>query len=299
MIKYLVIGADGLVGSRFVELKRKEKLLTPSISELDITDIGSVRNYFETNEFDACVNFAAYTNVDEAKKQRGDKSGLAWVLNVEGARNVAKTCHDFERFLIHISTDFVFPGTEDNPGPYEENAQTPEAPEKLSWYGWTKLEGERKVMEECPKAAIIRIAYPYHPAKYELKTDFAKKILELYDKGDLYPLFEDQIFSPTYVDELVDVIESLAEKKIAGIYHAASRDQTSFFDFGSYLIEKVRGVKNAAKKGSMKEFLKEPGRTPRPRLGGLKTEKTQKKLGFEFKTWREAVDDFVKKSIFS
>lgn len=299
MVKYLVIGADGLVGSRFVDLKRKEELLTPSIDELDITDKKSVGDYFEENEFDVCVNFAAYTNVDEAEKQRGDKGGLAWALNVEGAKNVAKACQDFERFLIHISTDFVFPGTQEKPGPYEESAQVPESSEKISWYGWTKLQGEKGVTKECRQAAIIRIAYPYHPAKYELKKDFAKRILELYDKGKLYPLFEDQIFSPTYVDELVGVIEILAEKKASGIYHAASRDQTSFFDFGSYLIKKARGEKEALQKGSMKEFLKKPGRTPRPRLGGLKTEKTQEKLGFKFKTWKKAVDEFVKNLDFS
>ena len=295
MIKYLVIGADGLVGSRFVELKGKKQILTPSIDELDITNEESIRNYFENNEFDVCVNFAAFTNVDEAEKQRDDKKGLVWVLNVEGAKKFAKVCHDFERFLIHISTDFVFPGTEEKPGPYEEDAETPKSPSEISWYGWTKLEGERRVMEECPESAIVRISYPYYAAPYEQKTDFAKKIVELYDKEELYPLFEDQVVSVLYVDDIVEVIEKLAEKKLPGIYHAVSADQATYYDFGSYLVKKYKG-KDAVlpRKGSMKEFLKAPDRTPRPRMGGLRTEKTQERLGIKFRTWKESVDEFVK-----
>lgn len=294
MINYLVIGADGLVGSRFVELKGKKQVLTPSIDELDITNEDSIRGYFENNEFDVCVNFAAFTNVDEAEKQRDDKTGLAWVLNIEGAKNIAKVCHDFERFLIHISTDFVFPGTKEYPGPYEEDAKTPDSPDEISWYGWTKLEGERRVIEENPESAIVRISYPYYAAPYEQKTDFAKKIIELYDKDELYPLFEDQVMSPLYVDDLVEVIEKLAEKKFPGIYHAVAADQATYWDFGSYLVEKYKG-KDAVppKKGSMKEFLAAEGRTPRPRIGGLRTEKTQERLGIKLRTWKEAVDEFV------
>lgn len=293
MIKYLVVGADGLVGSRFVELKREDELLTPSIDELDIANEESIRNYFENNEFDVVVNFAAYTNMDEAENQRGDKTGLSWVLNVEGAQNLAKVCHDFERFLIHISTDFVFTGSQEEPGPYTEDAKTPETPDGLTWYGWTKLEGERRVIETYPETAIVRIAYPYYAASYEKKMDFAKKIINLYDKGQLYPLFEDQVLSPLYVDDLVEVIEKLAEKKVSGIYHAVSADQTTYWDFGNYVIEKARGKKDAPEKGLVTEFLKTPGRTPRPIKGGLSTQKTQEVLGIKFRSWKEAVDEFV------
>lgn len=293
---YLVIGASGLVGSRFVELKKKDEVLTPFLDVLDITDEDSVEEYFKKNKdsFDTVINFAAYTDVDGAEKQRGDKSGIAWVLNVEGAKNVAEVAHKYDKFLIHISTDFVFPGTEEDPGPYTEDAKTQETPKGISWYGWTKLEGERRVNEACPEAAIVRISYPYYAARYELKTDFAKKMLDLYKEGNLYPLFEDQVMSTLYVDDLVEVVDKLAEKRTPGIYHAVSSDQSTYWDFGSYLIEKAIGKKDAPEKGSMEEFLKAEGRTPRPRLGGMRTEKTQEKLGLKFKTWRQGIDDFVR-----
>lgn len=297
MKKFLVIGASGLIGSRFVELVASEKHVTPSEEELDITSEESINSFFEKHkgDFDVCINFAAYTDVDGAEKQRGDETAIAWTLNVEGAQKVAKACQKSGKFMIHISTDFVFLGTEDNPGPYDEETPTPDFSEKIGWYGWTKSVSEKKVREVNPNSAIVRISYPFYAEEYDLKTDFAKKILELYDAGKLYPLFEDQVITPIYVDDLVKGLEKVGELEKSGVYHIVSADSTTYWDFGSYLIEKARGEEGAPEKGSMKEFLKGEGRTPRPRLGGLKTQKTQKALGMKFRTWREMVDEFVEK----
>src|SRR3990167_9354962 len=284
-MKYLVIGGSGLIGSRFVELTKKNNIiLSPSEKELDITSGPSVDNFFKNSKFDIVVNFAAYTNVDGAEKERGDKKGIVWGLNVGAAENLAKACKKYGKFLIHISTDFVFLGTEGNPGPYAEEAQLPDFSEKIGWYGWTKNMAEGKVRQACPNSAITRTAYPFYAAEYRQKTDFAKKILELYDRGELYPLFEDQVMTPVYVDDLVSALQKLSKLARPGIYHIVSADTTTYWEFGNYLIEKARDVKNAVIKGSMEEYLKTPDRTTRPRLGGLKSEETQKILGMKFKT---------------
>ncbi|KKP31142.1 MAG: hypothetical protein UR21_C0015G0016 [Candidatus Woesebacteria bacterium GW2011_GWC2_31_9] len=129
-----------------------------------------------------------------------------------------------------------------------------------------------------------------------MKLDYAKSYLKLFDEGKLFPIFTDQILTPLLIDDLTPALEKIIEIKQTGIYHVVSSDTTTPFEFVSYLLEKARGVTNVVQKGSMEEFLKVEGRTPRSRLGGLKTEITQEKLGIKFKTWREMVDEFIKRS---
>ena len=296
-MKYLVIGGSGLIGSRFIDLtKKNNKILSPDETKLDITDKASVEGYFAGNKdkFDVVINFAAYTNVDGAEKERGDKKGIVWRLNVEGAENLAKICRNYGKFLIHISTDFIFPGTKENPGPYAEDAKLPGNMDKIGWYGWTKMEVERQGRKINKYAAIVRPAYPFRASPYKQKLDFARNILALFDEDKLYPLFSDQRLTPVFIDDLVSALEKIAILKRPGIYHVVTSDVTTPFDFANYLLEKARGVKGVVEKGSMEKFLNVPGRTPRPRLGGLKSQKTQKILGMKFKTWKQSVDEFVK-----
>ena len=293
--KILVFGADGLVGSRFTDLYHKETpTITPKSEELDITNKKAVELYFETykNEFHSVVNFAAFTDVDGAEKEKGNEKGVVYLVNAVGAQNLAEATKAFDKYFIHISTDFVFPGKEENPGPYPEDARLTEKPEELTWYGWTKLVGEKRVRQVNKNASIVRISYPYR-AQFAGKLDYARKILSLYDEGGLYPMFSDQKMTPTFIDEAAKVIYLLLEEKKVGIYHITSCDLTTPFEFANYILEKAKGVKRAVTEGSMKEFLEVPGRAPRPRLGGLLTEKTRKELGITLMTWKEAVDEFV------
>lgn len=289
-----IVGATGLVGSRFVDLYPKsEEVSTPEISDLDITSMDSVNNYFNDNEVDAVVNFAAYTNVDGAEKERGDKNGAAWKLNVDGVENLLKACNDKDIFLVQVSTDFVFKGNETDPGPYSEDKKIPDDDLGISWYGWTKNRAEKIISASGVRCAIVRISYPFYPSKFEGKLDFAKGFLKLFDENKLYPVFSDQNNSILNVDELFKPLLKIINNEIQGTFHIVSSDTTTPFDFVCYLLEKARGAKDVLQKGSMLEFLKAPGRTPRPRLGGLKTELTQEKLGMSFKTWREMVDEFI------
>jgi len=294
MKKVLVIGASGMVASRFVDLARDRFRITPIDEKiLDITDGKAIEKYSDEHKFDVVINFAAFTNVDGAEAQKGDKSGLVWKLNVGGPENLAKVCKEKNIFLVHISTDFVFPGNEVKPGPYDEDVPIPETSESIGWYGWTKNRAEKVVAESGIRYAIVRYGYPFRAANYDLKKDWARNLINLYNEQKLYPLFDDQVQSILFIDDLVEPLAKIINEEIMGIFHIAPTDTTTPYESGSYLLEKYAGKSVELQKGSMAEFLKTSGKAARPRLGGLKVEKTETKLGIKFKNWREMVDEFV------
>lgn len=294
MKKIAVIGGTGMVASRFIDLSGKNFEIA-SIDEktLDITDKEAVKLYFNSNRFDSIINFAAFTNVDGAETQRGDEEGLVWKLNVEGSQNLAEVSDKNGIFLIHISTDFVFPGNRLYPGPYSEDSKLPENPDGIGWYGWTKNRAEKVILNINPRAAIVRYGYPFRASAFELKLDWARNLIKLYDEQKLYPLFDDQIYSVLFIDDLVEPLSKIIEEKSSGIFHIASSNTTSPYEAGKYLLEKYTGKEVTLQKGSMEEFLKRSGVTPRPQFGGLNDVRTQKSLNVKFKTWMEMIDEFI------
>lgn len=288
-MKILVTGGNGLVGSHFIE--HYSDVLSPSANELDITDQKSVENFFKLNRLDVIIHFAAFTDVSAAENERGNKKGLCWTVNVGGTANLIKAIK-YQPYFIYISTDVVFSGNKDNPGPYAEDFP-PEQDEKLlSWYGWTKKEAENLVSNNLENWAILRISNPSR-AKYGLKLDYVRKILTLFDTGKLYPLFNDQYLTLTFIDEVTESLKILLQKKLAGFFHVSSNNIFTPYKLANYLIEKTRGVKNAARPISIESFLKNnPARYPK--FGGLKVEKTQQLLDLRFKSWEEAINSLAK-----
>ncbi|MBI3103885.1 NAD(P)-dependent oxidoreductase [Candidatus Daviesbacteria bacterium] len=295
-MKILVTGANGLVGSHFVEnylpdSKTTNTILSPNKNELDITDQKSVENFFKVYKPEAVIHFAAFTDVSAAEEERENKNAPCWTVNVEGIANLIKAV-DYQPYFIYISTDVVFSGSKDNPGPYAED-HPPEQDEKLlSWYGWTKREAEILVSKNLKNAAILRIANPSR-AKYNQKLDYVRKILRLYDTNQLYPMFDDQYLTLTYINEVTKTLKILLKDKLTGVFHASSTNVFTPYKLANLLIEKVRGKKNAVKPVSIEPFLKDnPSRYPK--YGGLNVERTEKLLGLKFMQWEEIIEDLAK-----
>lgn len=295
--KILVLGGSGLVGSRYVELhKDKNELLTPTLEEFNFLNPKLIEKYLKDKNISAVINFAAYTDVGEAEKERGDKKGMCWKINVEGIKNLCNTV-DKNIYFIQISTDMVFLGSVDDPGPYKEDHKLIEDPEKLTWYGYTKGEGERIIAKHFKIPSILRIMYPVR-AKFDQKLDYLRKLLKLYIDGNLYPLFSDQQISITFIDEACKVLNIMISDKKTGIYHCSSYDLTSPFEITNYLIEAKYRVKGAVKCISINEFLKNMFNPVRyPIFGGLKVEKSENILGVKYLGWKDIVNVLIKQNI--
>ncbi|MDO9028253.1 MAG: sugar nucleotide-binding protein, partial [Candidatus Roizmanbacteria bacterium] len=166
MIKIALTGADGLVGSRVVELLKTDFEFIPlPQTKMDITNVDQVNDVLKNIDFDFFLHLAAYTNVPKAEAEQD----LAFKINRDGTKNVFDVVATKGKKFIYISTDFVFDGI--NP-PYFEDSR----PNPTSVYGASKYEGEKIVnplrqLADGGQAIIVRISYPYR-AHFELKKDF-------------------------------------------------------------------------------------------------------------------------------
>ena len=283
-MKILVTGASGMVGSRFVETYPDRKnLLTPDLDVFDLTRPESVSAYFSNHsDITAVINLAAYTNVSEGQKQKGDKASLCYQLNVVGTQNLIDQIKDKDVYLIHISTDMVFPGDAADPGPYAEDHPLNPDENRLTWYGYTKALAERIATSSLPSAAILRLIYPV-VASYELKLDYLRAPLAYYEKNkNLYPVFDDQKMNITAVDEICLCLNRLLETRFTGVFHTGSADITTPYEIMVQLFDLVYGHHDMVKPGKT-----DPTRYPQ--FGGLLNQETEKHLGIHFSTSAEIV----------
>lgn len=303
--KLLVIGPSSLVGSHFVEtfsnkyeisgLGRTNIFGSDKLAPFNTVDIQDKSNLIQAvkdSSAEVVINYAAETNVDGCEAEREKSDGRVYLTNAAAVGWMAEACKETGKIFYQISTDFVFDGTQ---GPYSENDTSGLDTNKIGWYGYTKHLGERELIERLPHDnCIVRISYPYR-ARFKLKSDFARNILDLYQKGMLFPLFTDQLFSPTLIDDVSSAIDFLIAYDARGTYHVASRDVTSPFKFGSNLLSIFFAgfTSTILTRGLLSEFNKLSGRAPRPVRGGLKTDKIAR-LGFTPRSTEEGISELFR-----
>lgn len=285
MGEILITGGSSFVASKAIEGSyfSSHKLLLPSQKELDITDLNSVRDYVKNA--DVVINIAAFTDVKNATLEL---SGPAWNINVKGVANLAKACKDVDKFLIHFSTDGVFPIANNSKGPHSESQQIVDNPNLVSSYGYTKLKGEIEIVKSGARFAILRIAYPFGNARFPEK-DYITKLIRSIKLG--YALFDDQEFTPTYTRSLSLVLERLLEQQPLGIFHWTCKGVTTPYQIGVYLNDKLNLGLNV-KRGYLSDFEKERGKQPYAKFGGLSSEITERILSLEAPTWQESLNEF-------
>ncbi|MGV9411968.1 dTDP-4-dehydrorhamnose reductase [Nocardia sp. NPDC003693] len=218
--RLVVTGARGQLGRAL--LRHAPGARGYGRAELDITDADAVRAVL--NPGDIVVNCAAYTAVDLAETD----VDAAFAGNATGPAVLAAACADIGARLVHISTDYVFPGTANRP--YEPGDPTGPA----TVYGRSKLAGEQAVLELDPRARVVRTAWVYTGTD----GDFVATMRRLERERDTVNVVADQIGSPTYAPDLAAGLLELAgrltadpgESVIPRILHAGNAGQASWFE---------------------------------------------------------------------
>jgi len=285
-MKIIGTGLSGLVGSRIVELlSDKYNFVDFSLdSGVDITDKSLLRKAFQENkEAQVVLHLAAFTDVNKAWEQRGDKNGLCYKVNVIGTRNIAELCAKYDKYLIHISTDFVFDGKNPPTGGYTEE----DKPNPIEWYGETKYWAEKEVEKSQVKHCIARIAFPFR-TNFPKKLDLVRKIIKGLKENSLPPMFADQIITPTFIDDIAHALGSLINRSAQGIYHLVGSTSLSPFELAVQIAEVFGFNKRTIKKASLEEYFEKGGR-PRQKNLALSNKKLKKELRVEMKRLPEAL----------
>ncbi|MEZ4907641.1 MAG: dTDP-4-dehydrorhamnose reductase [Saprospiraceae bacterium] len=227
--KILVTGASGQLGRSFQSLTEvfdNLEFVFTDVEFLDITNIQSVNEVFSTEKPNYCINCAAYTLVDKAE----ENVELNNRINIDGPKNLAHACKDFNAKLIHISSDYVYNGFDQNVVFAEDDYLNP-----LSVYAKSKLEGELQIKKYLSDYMIFRTSWLYS----EYGNNFVKTILKYSKERDELKVVNDQEGSPTYAIDLAhDILKILARDDFQnGIYNYSNEGFVSWFEFAKEIVD--------------------------------------------------------------
>lgn len=228
----IVTGANGQLGNsvrQWAEKYPQYIFVYTDIDTLDICDATAVKSFVKEKGADYIINCAAYTAVDKAE----DDETLCARINQEAVQNLGEAAQEVGAKVIHVSTDYVFDGT--NHVPYVETDATCPA----SVYGRTKLAGEQALLKVCPESSvIIRTAWLYS----EFGNNFVKTMLRLGSEREQLSVVFDQVGSPTYAGDLAAAILTVLEQAekgsfVPGVYHFSNEGVCSWYDFAVKIME--------------------------------------------------------------
>jgi len=249
------------------------------VEELDITDRETVVAFVEHNQIDGIVNCAAYTAVDKAEENQE----LCDLLNRVAPGYLAEAIERRGGWLIQISTDYVFDGT--NHTPYVET--DPVCPNSV--YGRTKLAGEEAAQQACPNTMIIRTAWLYST----FGNNFVKTMIRLGKERQELGVIFDQIGTPTYARDLaVAIFAAINQGVKPGVYHFSNEGVISWYDF-TKAIHRIAGINDChVRPLHTSEY---PTPAARPHYSVLDKTKIKQTYGLEIPYWEESLSECVAK----
>lgn len=256
-------GLSGLVGSRVEELlSHKHTFLSDPALDIVQKDAPYL-SIAEHEGVEWVLHFAAYTNVQqaEADREKGELSA-AWQVNVNGTEHVLNACKKLGLRMLYVDTDYAFDGTQKT---YTES----DSPHPQGWYAITKSEGAARVLR-YEGGLVIRISNPYR-ANPVGKTDFVHKMLERLAQGGEIVAPADQLFVPTFIDDIARAVDVLLSKNASGVYHVVGSQALSPYDAGRSIARLYGYNGELVKKTAFSEYF--AGRAPVPQYAQLLNEK--------------------------
>ena len=278
----LVTGSNGQLGSELNSLSSNYNYNFFFVSKetLNITDENDLKNFCETNVITHIINCAAYTAVDKAE----DEKVLANNINHIAVKNMASISKELNISLVHISTDYVFDGT--NHIPYKEDDST--NPNGI--YGQTKLDGEKAIIESnLNNSIIIRTSWVYS----SFGNNFVKTMLNLSKKLDTLGVIFDQVGTPTYAKDLaktiLDILPNIKNDN-ATIYNYSNEGSISWYDFAKAIFE-ISNININVNPIETKDY---PTPAKRPNYSILNKSKIKKEFDIMIPYWKDSLEKCLK-----
>jgi dTDP-4-dehydrorhamnose reductase len=223
--RIVILGGRGMLGTDLTKICGQQGFNVEvfDLPEFDITNSQQLKEALSNTK--TIVNCAAYTNVDGAESE----AELAYQVNAEAAGRLGAFARDADKWVLHISTDFIFDGRSDRP--YVET----DLPNPINEYGKTKLAGEQLLIQSGCRHCIIRIQWTYGSAG----NNFISKLIQRAETDKELKVVDDQIGSPTATTEVAKVICELLRKKPTGLFHFASAGYVSRYEMAKFIFDKL------------------------------------------------------------
>lgn len=294
MKKVVITGLSGAIGSRFCEqlpknckiydLYHKNKAPSKKVVHIkfDLLDQARTLSVLEKIEPDIILHLAAITHIDKCEKdKKNGKTGVVWKTNVDATENIAEFCSNKSTKIIFLSTECVFDGEKGN---YVETSFK----KPKNWYGVTKDEAEKIVLQNHENSAIVRSVVAFHENDEE-KTLFGKFLKEFKNKRK-FKAVSDQIITPTYTDDIVKSINILINNFQPVIFHISSAAKISPYEFALKIAKKFNFDQSLVIGTSLDDYFGKEKAKLRLKKILLNSKMTYSRLGFHPLTIDEALE---------
>jgi dTDP-4-dehydrorhamnose reductase len=271
-LRILLTGRDGQVGWELARaLPALGEVIPTDRTVLDLADPDAIRRVVRQAKPDLVVNAAAYTAVDKAESERE----LATVVNAIAPGVLAEEAKRLGALLVHYSTDYVFDGEKHSP--YTED----DAPNPLSHYARTKLEGEHAIAASACRHLILRTSWVYSPRA----TNFYQIILRKARANEPMRMVDDQTSVPTTSAFLATHTLGVLRRAVEGLFHLVPSGQASRYEFALQVVKRASSSSRVEAVGSSCF----PSAARRPEYSVMSNGKVARLLGGPFPDWRESL----------
>jgi dTDP-4-dehydrorhamnose reductase len=282
-MRILLTGANGFIGYYIVEqlLQKDHEVIATGKGDnrlpfdaqknfiyetMDFTDPFQVNDVFAKHTPDVVIHAGAMGKPDECEQNQWK----AYTTNTEGTVTLLVNAEEIKSFFVYISTDFIFDGEK---GMYRED----DVAAPVNFYGKTKLEGEEAVKEYTHDWAIARTVLVYGKPQVG-RSNILTIVKEKLEKGEEYNVFNDQVRTPTYVEDFAAGIIAIIEKRATGIFHLSGEDILTPYEMACKTAGLLGLDKMLIKKVTAAEFV-QPAK--RPLRTGFNIEKAKRELNFQ------------------
>ena len=283
-MKIVILGAGGRLGAALLrEYREKHDIAGFNHAQLDLASLGDVRRTLDAMDFDVLINAAAFTNVDASETERD----RAFLINAEAPGILAEICNAKEAKLIHFSTDYVFGG--EKRAPYTEKDQA----SPISFYGESKLAGEKNVLAAGNGHVVVRVSWVFGPDR----SSFVDAMIKRAQQDEQINAVADKFSTPTYTDDIARMLPQFFYRAVeGGILHFANAGKCSWQEYAQWVLDCCReaGISlKATTVGALKLSDMTNWIARRPVYSVLSTAKYSELTGTAPRAWRVAVADYI------
>ncbi|MBC7920364.1 MAG: SDR family oxidoreductase [Ferruginibacter sp.] len=290
--RILITGANGLLGQKLVDLlttqpdvdviataRGKSRLPNAAhyrYESLDVTRPEEVDRLLDEVKPHAVIHTAAMTNVDQCEGERE----ACWEMNVRAVEHLAAACRRHDRFLLHLSTDFIFDGLN---GPYDEEAIAL----PVSYYGESKLAAERILQRtDSLRWAIARTVLVYGIAHDMSRSNLILWVKKSLEDGKTIQVVNDQWRTPTLAEDLALGCWLIVQQEVPGIFNLSGKDFLTPYEMAIQTAGFFRLDTSLIKLADSSTFTQPAKRPPRT---GFTLDKARRVLGYEPRSFGEGI----------